>query len=65
MISEHPPDSTNNREVNLTLVPSPVELHEGTSNGHLMTGQEELSSPVETEQVVQPDIVNVVLGAVV
>jgi len=46
MIPEYPPNTTQHREANLPLVPGPVELAESTGNGHLVTRQEEFSSPV-------------------
>ena len=34
--------------------PSPVELCESTSESHFMTSKEELSTPVEAKEMVQP-----------
>ena len=61
VVSEHPPDPSEDREIDLPLVSGPVELHKGTSNGHFVTGKEELGTPVQAKQVVQPDPQNVIL----
>ena len=56
VVAEHPVDRPDDWEGDVPPVPGPVELGEGTGTGHLMTRKEELSTPIQTEQVVKPNV---------